>query len=644
MPIFQTFEPTYKPPKQSEQNWDNFRAGLNTLLRETEIDKNELAQADNIVLKGKGIPTRRDGYSLYFQANSAGAVRGLAGLYKSDGTNELLTLTDKGYLTIKSGASYTQRNGASWASGYDANMVQLNNTMYIVNGQREMVRYSTPTLVGFPTIALPTSLFATQISGASGTNTFSYRVSAVSNVGETLASSAYLIGSQPQDLTMGTVKLQWSGVSTASGILTAYNVYGRGAGDERFLGSVLPPSTTFLDDGSAIPQEFTFPPTADSTGGVNAKYILRFQDRLIFAGIAGEPSKVVISGRVPQHEKFDLASGGNFIRIEPDAGDDITGLAIFRERIVVFKERSIWQITLSTIQIGNFYVTQPSAELVTGSHGCIAPRSIANVENDVFFLSRKGVYVLGYEPNIAVDTLRTNELSAKIRPYFDALTPAQKMVASATYADFKYRISFPGTDETMVYDRERTSWIGPWTYDTRVSALYYDSSDNEVFLIGQEDGANVYEVSSAYSDDNGSTIATTLKTKFEDFGDWSIFKTIRDIFLNLRNVTGSILVEIGLSDRDGNTIAAKNFTLESQESDAGWGSDQWGSALFGDSENHGGAADIGDLVKWVVLNKTSRRIQITVKTISRNDNYELLGVRIFARPIGRGLKGSGWRV
>ncbi len=642
MPLFDT-RSSYRPPKEINTNWDNFRKGLNTLLKETEIGPDELSQADNIVLVGKGVPTKRAGFTKYFLSNSTGAVRGFSGFYKSDGTNELVALTDIGTLTKKSGASYTILTGVSWASGYDASMTQLNDTLYIVNGQRELTKYSSPTLVGFATIGIPTGTFATQISGASGTNSYSYRVSAISSVGETLASSAYVITLRPQDISLSPNNVLWTPVSTAS-ILRGYNIYGRTPGDERFLGSTDASSTTFLDDGTAFPQEFTYPPLADSTGGVKAKYIARFQDRLIYAGISGEPSKVIISGRAPFHERNDIASGGNYVRIEPDAGDDITGLSVFGDKIVVFKERSIWNIVLSQIQVGSFTVTQPNPTLVTMSKGCIAPRSIVNVENDVFFMSRNGVYVLGYEPNIALDVLRTNELSAKIRPFFTNLTTAQKKAAVATYTDFKYQLSFPGSDKTMVYDRERTSWVGPWSFDTRAYGKYYDSSGDEHVLLGQEDGPYIYETSTAYGDDDGTTIATNLRTRREDYGDWTVFKTIKDIYTNWRNVTGTISVDVRLEDREGNTVAAQSFSIQTSAGNSGWGADMFGNTQWGDSESDGGASDLADLVRWLVLNKTGRNMQLIIKTTNRNDNYELLQIRTVAGPIGRGFKGEGWRV
>lgn len=645
MPLFDLRREPFKPSKDLVENWDQFRGGLNTLLKETEIKGNEMAQADNVVLIGAGVPTKRWGIKNYFNSSATGSVRGLGGYYISNGTVELLAITDQGYLNKwDEGTSFTQRAGASFASGNNAFMAQLNDRMYIVNGQREMVRYSSPTLTGFPTIAIPTSLFATQISGGSGAAIYSYRVSALSNVGETLAATAISLSNQPQDLTKGTVRFQWSGISTASGILQGYNIYGRSPADERFLGSVDQTTTIWFDDGTSIPKELTYPPTGDTTGGINAKYIARFQDRLIFAGISGEPSKVVISGRVPFQENFDISYGGNFIRIEPDAGDNVTGLATYQDRIIVFKQRSVWQITLGSLSVGNFIVTSPVLKLITASYGGISQRSVVNVENDIFFLSRKGVYVLGYEPGINLDVLRTNEISVKIRPFFKNLTIAQLKGAVATYFDSKYIVSIPGKNQTVVYDRERLAWMGPWTYDASAYEVFYDSLDNEHLLLGRDDGPSVDELASSFGDDKGTAIQMIIRTRKEDFGDWTIFKTIKDVYTNWRNVTGSISVDIRVEDVSGNVVAAKSFSVTPVSGNTGFGEPMFANVLFALSNEEGGAADIGDLVRWVNLNSNGRTVQLVIKTTNVNDNFELLGIRTFARQVGRGLKGTNWKV
>lgn len=647
MPIFSNGI-NYRPTKKVEFVWDTFRKGLNLLLRENEVDPQELTQADNILLKGKGIPTKRWGTSLYFQAgNATGSVRGLAGFYKSDGTNELLSITDDGYLTMKSSASYSTLTGVSWASGNNVYMAQLSNKMYIVNGQRELVRYGSPTLVGFPTIAIPVITGATNLSNATGTTTKAYRITAVSQVGETLGSVEFSLNNQPATLgdpAGGTIRSFFTGVSTASGILQGFNVYGRDPGNERFITGLPASATYFDDDGSAIPSEFSYPPTADTTGGPKAKYIMRFQDRLVFAGIDGEPSKVVISGREPNHEKFDISYGGNYINIEKDSGDDIVQISSFRDRIIVFKQRSIWQITLSSEQIGNFFVTTPNLQLITASYGCVASRSVVAVENDLYFLSRTGVNTLGYQTGFAFDLLRTNEVSIKVRPFFEALTIAQKMNAVATYFNKRFIIAFPGLNKSMVFDTERAAWVGPWTVDAQVFEVYLDTDSNAHLLLGHDDSVMVDEMSESFSTDNGTAIATALKTRQEDFGDWSLFKEIRNLFVQFRNITGSTNVNVRLEQRNGLSFTANSFSVQPNTGDSGWGADLWGSALWGSSNVAGGTGDASNqIIKWRELNKTARTVQMSVTTNNTGDNYELLGIRGDAKPEGSGIRPSSWK-
>ena len=647
MALFDLREPGYTPPRLVIADWNNFRRGLNILLKDIEIPKDAMAQADNIMLIGQGTPTRRWGLGQYFLANvSPAAVRGIAGYYKSDGNQELLAITDAGTLVVKSGASYITRTGASWASGYDISMAQLNDNMYIVTKSRELVRYSGPTLTSFPTVAKPTGLSASQASGATGPSRYSYRVNTVTYSGDTLASPAVEISSQPADLAKGAVKIAWTAVSAASGVIQGYGIFGRTLGDERYIATVYFPETSFVDDGSITPAEFVYPPLADTTGGIIAGSIERYDDRLIYADIPNDDSKIVITGRVPLQERTDVASGGNYLRIEPDAGDPVVRCKGFGSRLIAFKEKSLWDIKLDQITVGNFVITQPSATPITMAHGCIAPRSIQAVEKDIFYLTRKGVYAVGYEPNILADILRTNEISAAIRPYFESLTIDQLKKAIAIYAGFKYILIFPGKNEAMVYDRERTCWVGPWSFDATSATLYYDDDGNEKYLIGDDTNAFVYELSQSYPTDDGSAIKMIIRTRKEDYGDWSLFKTLKDVYTNWKNVQGEIFVDLRIEDRDGNTRTIKSFTISESESlgESGWGWDIWGTALWGDSAGTGTVSAINDLVKWLSVNKTVRRVQLIVRSSQKGSNFELLGIQSHVRPIGRGLKGKGWRV
>lgn len=602
------------------------------------------------MLVGRGVPTKRWGTQLYFQAgNATGSVRGLLGFYPSSasGTNELLALTDDGYLVKRSNASYTRMTGASWASGYYASMTQLDNRVYIVNGQREMVRYSSPTLVGFPTISSPVFISATNLSNATGTNLKSYQITAVSQVGETLAGARIQLANQPLDLggsAGGTIRLTWTGVSAATTVLQGFNIYGRTSGQERFLAAVPPTTTTYDDTGASVPKELTFSPTADSTGGPKAKYVKRFQDRLIFAGLDNEPTKVLISGRTPNHEKFDLANGGNYILVEPSSGDSVVQIESFHERIVVFKEKSLWQVTLGSEQIGNFFITTPSLQLITAASGCVAARSVVPVENDIYYLSREGVRSLGNQEGFNFDVLRSNEISISVRPYFQNLTSSELSSAVATYYKNKYIIAFPGRDEMMVYDRERLSWTGPWTLDSTVFETFYDTNNDRHFLMAQVDSVNIDEMDSSLSTDKGSAIETILRTRNEDFGDWSIFKNVKDIFIQMRNVVGSVSVDIKLETRNGTLVTTKSFNITSLSGNSGWGADLWGNTLWGNSEVNASTSEAVYTIRWANLNKIGRTMSLIFKTTTVNSNYELLGIRAYVKPLSRGFTPSAWKI
>lgn len=596
------------------------------------------------MLVGSGVPTKRWGSADYFLAGATGSVRGMSPYY-NDTVNELLTITDHGYMTRKSGTSYTIVSGVSWASGYNAEMTQLNNNVYIVNGQRELVKYDGSTLVGYATLAVPGGLTATNFSGATGKTTWSWRISAESQVGETLASTAVSLASLPQDLSQTLVYVSWSAISAASGILKGYNVYRGIPGDETLLSFVGPDVLRFDDRGQPASQ-LTTPPTADTTGGPNAKFIIRHKDRLICAGLDGDPTKVLISGRIPNHERFHWSVGGGFVLVDPDTGDDITGIAIIQEKIIIFKENSVWQIKLETTDIGNFTILNPSYQLITASQGCSSHRSIVPVENDLLFFGRKGVYVLGNEPGILGDILRTNELSVKIRPYVRGLTQSQIMNASAAYIDNKYILSFPGKGETVMFDRERNCFMGPWniSFDPRSWVKYVDSNGDEQWLAADGTDPYVTRFSDTLNDDKGDTITTFLRTKKEDFDNWTIFKNIENVFATFRNVIGNIAVNLRLEGRNGETTTAKSFSISAAAGAAGWGTDGWGLAKWGDTNNTGGTAEANELVRQANLNKIARSFQIEVQTSNRNDKYELLGFFVEAKPQGRALRPSSWRV
>lgn len=647
MPIQSLKPPKYNPPKESVVTWDTWRKGLNLLLRENELEGSEMTQSTNLILRGSGVPTKRWGSLDFFKAGATGGTRFIMPIKDSDDAQQVLALTDWGFLVKKSGTSYTMLTGASWASGSDIEGAQLGDKVYLVSARREFVRYDFANLTSFATLSIPTGVTVTNMSSASGTSTWSWRVTAVGKSGgETIASTPVSLASLPQDLTKTVMRVQWTAVSAASGDLTGYNIYRGEPGGESWVGGVDVTTQRFDDVGLPTSDPFRVVPVADSTGGPKCKYIIRFQDRLVMAGVVGEPTKVIISGRFPDQERFDWFAGGGYVYIEPDSGQNITGLGIHQEKLVVFKESSVWQVTLNQTQFGQYLILDPQYKLLTASQGCSSHRSVVPVENDLMFANRKGIYILRYEPQLT-SVLNANEISAKIRPFFEGLTDADLTSCAAVYIDKKYLLSFPRSKQTIVFDRERLSFTGPWPtpYGISMWAKYVDEQGMERWIASDYDDNFVSEFSANLPDDKGTAIRTIFKSKKEDFGDWTLFKTINEVFMNFRSVTGTININIYLEERSGNTITAKSLTITATGSagTSGWGTDLYGMIPWGESDNDPEFTSV-ELPRKTFIYKTSRIFQIEVRTTGQTDNYELLGVKTIAIPQARGNSPSSWNI
>ncbi len=657
-----TREPAYKPPKTLQLDWNDFKGGLNTLLRQTEIKDNELAQTDNLYLVGKGVPTKRPGSNNYFLtapsvATGSQRVRGLRGvLFASgiSGVNELLALSDWGLLVKKNGASYSTIPGASWVSGYNAEMSQIFNKVYVTNGIDTLKRYDGASIYSYTLIGRPTNITATNLSGVSGTYTRSFRISALSAVGETIASpqgieTAVLVSNTPQDLTNTTIRLEWTNSSPAS-VVVGYNIYGFDQGDETYIATV--PSNgnaTLRYDYVGVPEpsNLVLTPAANTTDGPIAKYIIPYKgDKIILGNLAGAPSRITWSGGGVNVDKFNWSFGGGTLDIDKDSGDFITGLIEFQDQIIVFKQRSIWSVSLN-FDSGTGLVI-PTLKMIMRGVGAVSHRTIRYVENDVFFLSRRGVYTLGNEPNF-LNVLRTNEVSARVRPLFETLTASQLEQACAVYHKNKYRLAFPSTTankntKEIIYDRERLAWMGPNTFPATpaIYEVYYDSANAENLVWGDTDDNMITDFSTAYSNDKGVKIQTRLLTKKTAFDNAFRFKQMKNLYSNWRNVAGTPFVNIILETRDGAVGSAQSFTISASNAGTGWGFDRWGTFKWGNTAGAGSAAGSLDLAKRTRINKVGRTIQVEVTTVGSNDQYELLAFQLQAQELGEGIIPSSW--
>lgn len=644
MPSFATTPPPYKPRREIKKNWDNFRKGLNLLLRPTELGNNELAQADNTMLKGSGTVTGRWGTSLYFTANATGSVRGI-GTYVQGAYNDLFALTDEGYLAKKNGSSYTRITGQSWPSGSTIRTAQLGAETYLVSEDAAFTKYSGTNLSVLATISAPTGLSATNFSGATGPDRQSYRIVALGpNGGSTTPSTNYVLTGLPNPLSRTQIKLFWTAPSAAS--LGGYEVYRGREGDETWLASVDAAQTTYIDNGEAA-SEVIEAPLTNTTGGVKSPFIKKYKDRIICVDGTNR-SKLLISARYPDQTKFNWADGGGYIYIDPDSGDDITGIEVqpIADKLVVYKNFASYLVELSTITIGNYVVLDPQYQPISTAVGCSNQDTIATVENDTFYFGRDGIYVTGYEPNF-LNIIRTNEISARIRPEFSGLNQSDYDNANAAYFDNKYILSLPTRKTLYVYDRERGAFAGKWSMPFGISHMmkYVDTTGTEKWVIGSYDDNKIYTFEESVNTDNGVAISKTIRTNKEYFDDWTLLNILRFFYVLFNNVTGEVTVNIIAEDRAGNVSTIKSFTITGAETAgrSGWGASLWGEAMWGSTEGTPVVAGT-ELTRWGSLFKQARLVQIEISSTSAGSNFELLSIQMSATKQSSGSLSSAQRV
>lgn len=653
MPLTALKPPKFRPPKELVASWATWRKGWNIFLRDNEIDVKEMSKAENLILTGSGIPTKRWGTELHFNSGPSitdTATNMVLPIKSNTGVQEILSFGSWGYLTKKSGTSYTQISGVSWPSLAVVNGTQLGNTAYFVSADREFVKYDFTNAIGFTAITTPTGAYVTNVSLPSlqGETTYEWRITATSNSGgETLGSTAVSLASLPQDLTTAAMRLTWTPVSAASGVLTGYNVYRGIDGQHRWIGGTTS-NITYFDDPGQNASSTRLTPLANSTAGYKAKYIVRFKDRLVLAGIENEPTKVIVSAPYPDQEKFDYYSGGAWIEIEPDSGEIITGLGLHQEKLIVFKEDSVWKIDIGTIAIEGAEIGEATAldyQLLTGSQGCSSFRSIIAVENDLMFSNREGIYILRHEPQL-LNILNANEISSKIKPYFDALSDADKTAAVGGYVDKKYWLWFPTKKEAVMFDRERLAFMGPMKYSHGISdfASYVDSTGNNQWVMANTNANEVLDTKASLTTDKGAAIATYFKSKKEDFGDWTTFKVLNEVFTNFSSVTGNVQVNVYIEERSGRTVTIKSFTITGTGASgtSGIGTDIMGQIGLGLTGNLPTISDDESPTKSFIY-KSTRTFQVEVRTFGANDNYKLLGILGTATAQPRGNAPASWR-
>lgn len=396
-------------------------------------------------------------------------------------------------------------------------------------------------------------------------------------------------------------------------------------------------------DGSAVSRPGTMP---------KAKFSVYYQNKHIASGVEGQPSRLYISnltnasdftvttgGTQPQPDNTNDAENGNpnvpgatvfagtpalteanVIDIRKNDGDKITGLAVFQDVLIVFKERSIYQVTFDSS--GN-----PTVTPITYATGCVSHKSIVNVENDVYFMSREGMRVLGNEPQFFA-AIRTQVLSIRVQPVVDAINKAQYALCNAVYFDNKYIMAHPTGSSTsiakcLVYDRRFQAYT-VWTSFNAQDMVKFINTDNQENLYFLDTaGTQVYKRVAGTYNDNNAAIEAYIVSKAQDLGNPDITKFWVDIRLIFRRLSGQVTLTV-YSD-DGITVGTATIGSGATR---GMGLNMLGSFQLGDDGEDTSSDNVSTFVdnpQSIGLNLDSRTMKYKIYNNRVNENFVLLG-------------------
>lgn len=624
--------PAGKSLPTREWHFDGFHHGNDTFSLATEASKNSLTTMVNAELYGKrSVRPRRGGIQL---GNSLGdyAIDGLF-QYKDGDVNDIIGLCNG---TLKkydvNTLSWTSITG-SLTAGLRTRGTKLRGALYLGNGTDDFAKYTdSGGLETFSAVAAPSGLAVAQ-QGTTGTESYEYTITTVTNKGESLPATHVSIADGNATLT-GTNFVRVTFTRRTETQVIGYNVYGRStSGNGVTLMQYIPqPSSgttvTFDDDGSITPQIW-LPPEGDSTDGVKASIWEQLKGSLVAAGVVGEEHRMFYTGTGDKYESFSPAHNGGWVDVRPGDNDaGINGFAPFESKVIVGKQNSIHQFYFDSAT-GNAIIQ----ELITYV-GCGAPGSMVVMENDVAFVdSERKLRIAGYEPNFNA-AIRTTSLSeGRQQTLFDEIDPQMLSNSEAVYHKGRYMIAVTGqgsevNDRVLAYDRRYLAFLGKWTgKNCHVGCwLIWDGIDGKKRLYaGSSDadgGIFEFDVEGELTDWDDSAVETTIRFRNEDLKNSGQVKIWKWSDVRLYRIYGTIKFKTIM---DGiNTIDEKAFTSIVR---SGWGIVRWNTQRWGTQTGESASASDLDQTRRKELYESGNSLQHEISKTDSQTDFVLVSLR-----------------
>lgn len=605
-----------------------FPKGLNSIQDRTLVNDKNIILGDNVMIAVDGIMRRYGTTKPYDQGSATKVYGGFSFFNRNTSTRRFIRIANS-RLQYLSGSVWTAVSAQAYSS-LQTRYVQAQNKVFIHNGTDALTSYDGSAITTYTALANPGAPTVTP-TGAAGSTSYSYKITAFNAVGETAAGAAGTTGTGNATLSSTNYNaLAWTAVAGATG----YNIYGRKSTGfaEVYMATVY--TNAYNDTGADTPATTKPAPADNTTGGIKAKIATFTLGRQFVAGVTEGSTyyatRLYYSGTIDNIHTFNASElGGGWVEVGSQDGGEIVDIKPFDSGVIIWKTNSIWKFYFTTTGL-------PALQEITRAHGGVSFEGSQAVDNDYMFVGQKenkiAVYTLGFQANYAGTQIRTNEVSVFIA---DSLTNVNRVYLSniaSFYYDSKFGFAYTrGTntenDIGYVVDTRFGGWV-KWDGDPMEATQYVvhdDGTSAKLYGCSNNDGY-VIEMMRTQRNDNGTAFRSALGTKFFNADLFDVQKIFRNPTLWFKYIDGGTITAEVWTD---GTRYQGSATLSSSSSGAGAGADLPGSFLAGSMYASVSVSNPNaDVVRELTLIKFGRSIGFYVVDTNANSNWLFMGIHV----------------
>ena len=311
-----------------------------------------------------------------------------------------------------------------------------------------------------------------------------------------------------------------------------------------------------------------------------AKYVEQYNNYLFLANCTANgvyyPTRIYWSNL--QDTTTWLQS--SFLEISENDGQQITGMKVLGNNLIIFKTRSIYIVSFTGDADAPF-ILQGGGK-ANSDVGCVSHFSIQEVQNGLVFLSPDGLYYF--------DGLNSNKMSDRINPTMLGLNQLQLTNARSCVQRIKHRYLLSvqsgngsNNDTIITWDWYLNAFSVHTGMSPSTMCTTYTNGFTENIWFGDYNGY-YYEMDSTSVDDYPLGVQTAVNsyyyTNWKDFGDlideMVIPQTV--LYYQISNGTLNMSYSYDLNSSDQYTVP-----ISLAGSGGIWGSGVWGTMMWGQS-------------------------------------------------------------